>query len=294
MVVQDEAHLKRVRWQYMVLDEAQAIKSSSSNRWKTLRGFACRNRLLLSGTPIQNNMAELWALLHFIMPSLFDSQSHFHDWFSKDIEGSAAGGLAVNERQLRRLRGVLNPFMLRRVKADVAAEMVAKHEITIFCDLPPRQQVLYKSTRDKLDVKQLMEGGANTKDSRVPTSVLNQLIQLRKVCNHPQLFEEQIERVSLHFGAGIAALQPAPYLTMERLPFLGSRSHLSVRIPRLIYREGLPGLPSSFTGELDTFRSKWLEHLLFVFDAANVHESLRGAAAPSAFGFAPFLALAPK
>lgn len=69
-----------------------------------------------------------------------------------------------------------------------------------------------------------------------------------QVCNHPQLFEEQIERVSLHFAAGIGALQPAPYLTMERLPELGAHSHLLVQVPRLIYRECLPGLPSSFTG----------------------------------------------
>ncbi|MCL8018286.1 SNF2-related protein, partial [Streptomyces sp. AS02] len=69
----DEKYFQRVKWQYMVLDEAQAIKSSSSNRWKTLLGFHCRNRLLLTGTPVQNSMQELWALLHFIMPSLFDS-----------------------------------------------------------------------------------------------------------------------------------------------------------------------------------------------------------------------------
>ena len=66
-----------------VLDEAQAIKSSQSQRWKTLLGFPTRNRLLLTGTPIQNSMAELWALLHFIMPELFDSFTDFTDWFAK-------------------------------------------------------------------------------------------------------------------------------------------------------------------------------------------------------------------
>lgn len=122
----EEKLLRRVKWQYMVLDEAQAIKSSSrwlymlkplslcvrvcararvfidllrnypiclplldklslccSQRWKTLLSFNCRNRLLLTGTPIQNNMAELWALLHFIMPTLFDSHEQFNEWFSK-------------------------------------------------------------------------------------------------------------------------------------------------------------------------------------------------------------------
>lgn len=113
----------------MVLDEAQNIKNSSSVRWKTLLGFQCRNRLLLTGTPIQNNMQELWALLHFIMPSLFDSHDEFNEWFSKDIENAAAGdnkSSRLNERQLRRLHMILKPFMLRRVKRHVQNELSEK------------------------------------------------------------------------------------------------------------------------------------------------------------------------
>lgn len=68
-----------------------------SMRWKTLLGFSCRNRLLLSGTPIQNSMAELWALLHFIMPTLFDSHEEFNEWFSKDIESHAENKTGIDE-----------------------------------------------------------------------------------------------------------------------------------------------------------------------------------------------------
>ena len=118
----DEKYFQRVKWQYMVLDEAQAIKSSTSARWKTLLGFHCRNRLLLTGTPIQNSMQELWALLHFIMPSLFDSHDEFSEWFSKDIEGNAEKG-SMNEHQLRRLHMILKPFMLRRIKKNVQNEL---------------------------------------------------------------------------------------------------------------------------------------------------------------------------
>jgi DNA helicase INO80 len=107
----------------MVLDEAQAIKSSTSTRWKTLLGFKCRNRLLLTGTPIQNSMHELWALLHFIMPSLFDSHDEFSEWFSKDIEGNAESKGSMNEHQLRRLHMILKPFMLRRIKKNVQNEL---------------------------------------------------------------------------------------------------------------------------------------------------------------------------
>lgn len=69
-------------------------------RWKTLLGFSCRNRLLLSGTPIQNSMAELWALLHFIMPTLFDSHEEFNEWFSKDIESHAENKTGIDESKL--------------------------------------------------------------------------------------------------------------------------------------------------------------------------------------------------
>lgn len=123
LVVTDEKYFQRIMWQYMILDEAQAIKSSSSARWKTLLGFNCRNRLLLTGTPIQNSMQELWALLHFIMPSLFDSHEEFSEWFSKDIESHAENKDTLNEHQLKRLHMILKPFMLRRIKKNVQNEL---------------------------------------------------------------------------------------------------------------------------------------------------------------------------
>ena len=73
LTVADEKTFKRLKWQFMILDEAQAIKNVLSQRWNILKEFQSRNRLLLTGTPIQNNMAELWALLNFVMPDLFDS-----------------------------------------------------------------------------------------------------------------------------------------------------------------------------------------------------------------------------
>ena len=85
LVVCDEKVFHKVNWNYMILDEAQAIKNIASQRWNTLLSFNCRNRLLLTGTPIQNSMSELWALLHFIMPNLFDSHEQFQEWFSKLI-----------------------------------------------------------------------------------------------------------------------------------------------------------------------------------------------------------------
>ena len=133
--MQDAIYFQKVKWQYMILDEAQAIKSSESSRWKALLNFHCRNRLLLTGTPIQNNMQELWALLHFIMPSLFDSHDEFNEWFSKDIENHAQSNSRLNEDQLKRLHMILKPFMLRRIKKHVQKELGDKIEEDVYCDL---------------------------------------------------------------------------------------------------------------------------------------------------------------
>ncbi|RXW24763.1 hypothetical protein EST38_g1079 [Candolleomyces aberdarensis] len=190
LVTQDQQYFQRVKWQYMILDEAQNIKNSSSVRWKTLLGFHCRNRLLLTGTPIQNNMQELWALLHFIMPSLFDSHDEFSEWFSKDIENAAENkGSRLNEHQLRRLHMILKPFMLRRVKRHVQNELSEKIEIDVYVNLSARQRALYSALLSKVSVQDLLEKAANMGDADSARSLMNLVMQFRKVCNHPELFE---------------------------------------------------------------------------------------------------------
>jgi len=188
LVVQDTAYFQKVKWQYMILDEAQAIKSSSSSRWKSLLGFHCRNRLLLTGTPIQNNMQELWALLHFIMPSLFDSHDEFSEWFSKDIENHAQSNTKLNEDQLRRLHMILKPFMLRRIKKHVQKELGDKIEEDVFCDLTYRQRAYYTNLRNKISILDLIEKAA-VGDEQDTATLMNLVMQFRKVCNHPDLFE---------------------------------------------------------------------------------------------------------
>ncbi|KAJ9611550.1 putative DNA helicase ino80 [Cladophialophora chaetospira] len=188
LVVMDAQYFQKIRWQYMILDEAQAIKSSSSSRWKILLAFQCRNRLLLTGTPIQNNMQELWALLHFIMPTLFDSHDEFSDWFSKDIESHAQSNTKLNQDQLKRLHMILKPFMLRRVKAHVQKELGDKVEKDVFCDLTYRQRAYYANLRSKISIMDLIEKATlgNDEDS---ATLMNLVMQFRKVCNHPDLFE---------------------------------------------------------------------------------------------------------
>jgi DNA helicase INO80 len=195
LVVTDYKYFNRIKWQYMVLDEAQAIKSSSSVRWKLLLGFNCRNRLLLSGTPIQNSMAELWALLHFIMPTLFDSHEEFNEWFSKDIESHAENKTGIDEKQISRLHMILKPFMLRRIKKDVENELSDKIEVMVYCPLTTRQKLLYMALKKKIRIEDLLNytgrDDGNSADKNFTSSLMNLVMQFRKVCNHPELFERR-------------------------------------------------------------------------------------------------------
>ncbi|KAH9385860.1 chromatin-remodeling ATPase INO80 [Nematocida major] len=182
LAVSDEKYFSKVKWQYMILDEAQAIKSSSSTRWKTLLSFKARSRLLLTGTPIQNTLQELWALLHFIMPTLFDSHGEFSEWFR--IED----GDSVTEAA--RLRMVLQPFMLRREKKDVADELGMKVEKTIVCEMSPKQRKLYEGIRARAPMATFLDRGIPDGIEGIE-GLMNLVMQFRKVCNHPDLFEKR-------------------------------------------------------------------------------------------------------
>ena len=293
LLVSDEKHFRRTKWQYMVLDEAQALKSSASARWKTLLGFACRNRLLLTGTPVQNTMAELWALLHFIMPTLFDSHEQFAEWFSKGVEGAVNDGAALNAHQLSRLHAILKPFMLRRVKADVETEMAPKTEIILHCSLSARQRALYTAVKNKVSVADLLSQGSLSEKKTL--SLMNIVIQLRKVCNHPELFERRPPRASYRFaaphptqplpapGAVVAASilgAAAVAAAVETLYAPGAHaSELSFTLPKLVWRDGMRQLPVSASGSAPDERAALLHcegSGLTVWSAAHVAASLRG------------------
>ncbi len=237
LVVSDDKVFNRVNWQYMVLDEAQAIKNINSQRWNTLLSFNCRNRLLLSGTPIQNSMSELWALLHFIMPNLFDSHEQFQEWFSKDIEAHSQEKGELNQEQLNRLHKILKPFMLRRVKKDVENEIGPKIEYEILCEMTERQKILYNSIKKKLsNISDLF----TSVDSKLKVeNLMNLVMQFRKVCNHPELFERNLGKVPFIFR-NLEFNRTSTFVslpsTLAELRCDGSNC-IEFTIPKLIYDE---------------------------------------------------------
>ena len=268
LVVLDAQYIQKIRWQYMILDEAQAIKSSQSSRWKSLLGFHCRNRLLLTGTPIQNNMQELWALLHFIMPSLFDSHDEFSDWFSKDIESHAQSNTKLNEDQLKRLHMILKPFMLRRIKKHVQKELGDKIEKDVFCDLTYRQRAYYSNLRNRISIMDLIEKVAVGDDQDTAT-LMNLVMQFRKVCNHPDLFErsETTSPLAMAYFADTAS-----FLREGSFVHLGysTRSLIEYRLPRLLYRQdGRLDLPDRNHPRVG-FRGKYLHHLLNIWTTEHI------------------------
>lgn len=193
LALQDAQPLKRRDWHYLILDEAHNIKNFRSQRWQTLLSFKSEARLLLTGTPLQNNLSELWSLLFFLAPEEnsgegtgFGSLQEFSKVFHKPVDQILEHGRGVLDEEslniMTKLHKVLRPHLLRRLKADVEKQMPKKYEHVTVCRLSKRQRQLYDSYVSL----------AGTRDSFASgnyMSIINCLMQLRKVCNHPDLFD---------------------------------------------------------------------------------------------------------
>lgn len=274
LVVSDVAYFQKMKWQYMILDEAQAIKSSNSSRWKCLLSFHCRNRLLLTGTPIQNNMQELWALLHFIMPSLFDSHDEFSEWFSKDIESHAQSNTTLNEDQLKRLHMILKPFMLRRVKKHVQKELGDKIELDVFCNLTYRQRAYYRNLRNQISIMDLIEK-ATLGDDQDSGTLMNLVMQFRKVCNHPDLFERAETTspfCSTYFAETASFVREGTNVTVG----YSTRSLIDYSLPRRVWTEGGRLYKAGKDNEKAGFRNKYLNHMMNIWTPDNIRDNAEG------------------
>eukprot|EP00567_Pseudictyota_dubia_P012407 CAMPEP_0197443846 /NCGR_PEP_ID=MMETSP1175-20131217/9482_1 /TAXON_ID=1003142 /ORGANISM="Triceratium dubium, Strain CCMP147" /LENGTH=1531 /DNA_ID=CAMNT_0042974537 /DNA_START=443 /DNA_END=5038 /DNA_ORIENTATION=+ len=171
--------LEKFGWRYLVIDEAHRLKNEASMFSKTVRGFKTAYRLLLTGTPLQNNLHELWALLNFLLPDIFSSAEQFDEWFNLEIDDAEA-----KKGMISQLHNILRPFMIRRLKVDVAKGLPPKTETLIMVGMSRMQKALYK----KLLLRDI-ESIAGKTTSKNRTAVLNIVMQLRKCCGHPYLFE---------------------------------------------------------------------------------------------------------
>ncbi|KAI8718665.1 SWI/SNF family of DNA-dependent ATPase [Fusarium sp. LHS14.1] len=177
MVLREKAHLKKFAWEYIIIDEAHRIKNEESSLSQVIRLFSSRNRLLITGTPLQNNLHELWALLNFLLPDVFGDSEAFDQWFS--------GQDRDQDTVVQQLHKVLRPFLLRRVKSDVEKSLLPKKEVNVYLGMSEMQVKWYQKILEK-DID-AVNGAGGKRESK--TRLLNIVMQLRKCCNHPYLFE---------------------------------------------------------------------------------------------------------
>ncbi|XP_027362885.1 probable ATP-dependent DNA helicase CHR12 isoform X1 [Abrus precatorius] len=184
LIMRDKAFLKKIHWHYLIVDEGHRLKNHECALARTLdSGYHIQRRLLLTGTPIQNSLQELWSLLNFLLPNIFNSVQNFEDWFNAPFADRVDVSLTDEEQLLiiRRLHQVIRPFILRRKKDEVEKYLPGKSQVILKCDLSAWQKVYYQQVTDVGRVG-LDNGSGKSR------SLQNLTMQLRKCCNHPYLF----------------------------------------------------------------------------------------------------------
>ena len=189
-IMKDKYALNKVTWQYIIVDEGHRMKNYKSKFTQTLgTQFNSVYRLLLTGTPLQNNLSELWALLNFLLPKIFNSCDDFEKWFNQPFSSRLPGekNTELTEEQelliIHRLHNILRPFLLRREKKEVEKELPSKTEYVIKLQMSDWQKIVYNQIKEQgLLAEDPSTGRLGNK------ALMNTMMQLRKVCNHPYHF----------------------------------------------------------------------------------------------------------
>ncbi|KAJ2841673.1 DNA repair protein rhp26, partial [Coemansia erecta] len=175
--------LLRRKWGYAVLDEGHTIRNPDADVTIACKRLDTRHRILVTGTPIQNNLAELWSLFDFIFPGRLGTLPVFNNQFAIPI--TVGGYASANSLQVRAayrcaciLRDLIDPYLLRRLKADVAQDLPQKSEQVLFCRLTPMQRKAYKAFLQSADMERILDG---------KLQMLFGVDVARKICDHPDL-----------------------------------------------------------------------------------------------------------
>ncbi|KAL3622142.1 hypothetical protein CASFOL_033553 [Castilleja foliolosa] len=200
-IMYDRSKLSKIDWKYIVIDEAQRMKDRESVLARDLDRYRCQRRLLLTGTPLQNDLKELWSLLNLLLPEVFDNKKAFNDWFSQPFQKEGPSHNAEDdwletEKKviiIHRLHQILEPFMLRRRVEDVEGSLPPKVSIVLKCRMSAVQGTIYdwiKSTGtirvDPEDEQRKVQRNPNYQ-AKAYKPLNNRCMELRKACNHPLL-----------------------------------------------------------------------------------------------------------
>uniref|UniRef100_A0A8C9X721 E1A binding protein p400 n=1 Tax=Sander lucioperca TaxID=283035 RepID=A0A8C9X721_SANLU len=174
LLMKDQSHFLRRRWRHLVLDEVQLIKNMTQKHWETIFALRSEQRILLINTPLQNTLKELWTMIHFLLPGITRSYSDFPVKAGTDQNQDYCHKLVI------RLHRMIQPFILRRSKRDVEKQLPKKYEHILKCRLSTRQKSLYEDILTQPGAQEALKTGHFV-------SVLQVLMQLQRVCNHPEL-----------------------------------------------------------------------------------------------------------
>lgn len=184
MIVNDIEFLRKIDFNYIILDESQAIKNPSSKRFKAATLLRADNRIAMTGTPIENNTFDLYAQMSFVNPGFLGSASKFRDQFSTPIDKEGNRMIADELQQL------IAPFVIRRTKEQVATELPPKTEDVILCSMDDEQRKVYDAYRNKIR-NQLMEKIESEGLGKSKIHVLEGLMKLRQICDSPALLSDE-------------------------------------------------------------------------------------------------------
>lgn len=177
LLQQENELLSQVKWQTVILDEAQAIKNAATKRSRAAMALQARFRLITTGTPIENHLGELWNLFHFINPGLLGPLHRFNERFAIPIE-------RYHDREARiKLKKLIRPFILRRIKSDVLEELPPRTEVTLHVAMGKEEAHLYEALR--LNALQTLENSQENKGRHL--QILTEIMKLRQACCHPRL-----------------------------------------------------------------------------------------------------------
>ncbi|KAL0580433.1 TATA-binding protein-associated factor mot1 [Marasmius crinis-equi] len=205
VVRNDINNLEDIRWLYCILDEGHIIKNAKTKLTKAVKSIHSQHRVILSGTPIQNNVLELWSLFDFLMPGFLGTESSFNERFGKPIlsnrDGKAKNGEAA-ALALEALHKQVLPFLLRRLKEDVLNDLPPKIIQDYYCELSEMQKNLYddySKSQAHQDAESAVQS-TNEKEGKGQQHVFQSLQYLRKLCNHPALVLKDPESVTKALG----------------------------------------------------------------------------------------------
>lgn len=195
--MRDKSMLTKMRYKYLVVDEGHRLKNFDCKLIKRIKEISADNKLLLTGTPLQNQLTELWSLLNFLAPDVFANLGEFQSWFSfsehvgnddsKVIEAQRKEGL------VSKLHRIISPYLLRREKKDVEYALPKKKEIVLYAQLAEEQRKLMQAYIDGTIESELQQRSRNGNNAAI-RGLNNELMQLRKVCNHPDLLTSQFDQ----------------------------------------------------------------------------------------------------